>query len=69
MFAKGKAVAAVRSEQEIQQTQQLALSVVTLEAQVSRLAELLANVISDTKGRVEKKQAQVRVSPVCAAFC
>lgn len=38
---------------------QLALSVVSLEAQVARLAELLANVISDTKGRVEKKQAQV----------
>lgn len=58
MFAKGKAVAALRSEQELQQTQQLALSVVSLEAQVARLAELLANVISDTKGRVEKKQAQ-----------
>jgi hypothetical protein len=38
---------------------QLALAVVQLEAQVTRLAELLANVISDTKGRVEKKQAQV----------
>jgi hypothetical protein len=38
---------------------QLALSVVQLEAKVTRLAELLANVISDTKGRVEKKQAQV----------
>jgi hypothetical protein len=42
---------------------QLALSVVQLEAQVTRLAELLANVISDTKGRVEKKQAQVCVQP------
>lgn len=38
---------------------QVALSVAQLEAQVSRLAELLANVISDTRGRVEKKQAQV----------
>lgn len=38
---------------------QLALSVAQLEAQVTRLAELLANVLSDTRGRVEKKQAQV----------
>ncbi len=29
-----------------------------LEAQVARLSELLANVISDTRARVEKKQAQ-----------
>jgi hypothetical protein len=37
----------------------VALSTAKLEAQVGRLADLLHNVISDTKGRVEKKQAQV----------
>jgi hypothetical protein len=38
---------------------QHALAAAKLEAQVSRLVELLANIISDTRGRVEKKQAQV----------
>jgi hypothetical protein len=40
---------------------QHALAAAKQEAQVSRLVELLANIISDTRGRVEKKQAQVRV--------
>lgn len=44
---------------------QAGLAVAKLEAQVSRLVELLANIISDTKGRVEKKQAQVGVHAVC----
>ncbi|KAF8066290.1 hypothetical protein HT031_002613 [Scenedesmus sp. PABB004] len=58
LFAPGKAVAAVKSEAELLQQQQAALAAAQLEAQVSRLGELLANVISDTRGRVEKKQAQ-----------
>ncbi len=29
-----------------------------LEAKVSKLAEMLSTVVADTKGRVEKKQAQ-----------
>jgi hypothetical protein len=43
---------------------QHALEAAKLEAQAARLAELLANIISDTRGRVEKKQAQVR-RPAC----
>lgn len=39
---------------------QTGLAIAKLEAQVTRLVELLANIVSDTKGRVEKKQAQVR---------
>lgn len=38
---------------------QTGLAVAKLEAQVARLVELLSNILSDTKGRVEKKQAQV----------
>eukprot|EP00878_Enallax_costatus_P015542 GHUV01016279.1.p1 GENE.GHUV01016279.1~~GHUV01016279.1.p1 ORF type:complete len:477 (+),score=184.94 GHUV01016279.1:401-1831(+) len=59
LFAKSKVVAtAHRSEEELKQQQQTGLAVAKLEAQVTRLVELLANIISDTKGRVEKKQAQ-----------
>eukprot|EP00879_Flechtneria_rotunda_P009192 GHRR01009625.1.p1 GENE.GHRR01009625.1~~GHRR01009625.1.p1 ORF type:complete len:514 (+),score=175.71 GHRR01009625.1:1274-2815(+) len=58
LFQRGKVVQANRSEQETKQRQQTALSVAELEAQVRRLVELLANIISDTRGRVEKKQAQ-----------
>jgi hypothetical protein len=37
---------------------QVAKGVALLEARATKLAELLANVISDTKARLEKKQAQ-----------
>jgi splicing factor 3A subunit 3 len=34
------------------------LGVAQTEAQITRLAELLANVVRDTRGKVEKKQSQ-----------
>jgi hypothetical protein len=62
------AAAAAAAAVDYTSVSQLALSVVQLEAQVTRLAELLANVISDTKGRVEKKQAQVRACAASGGF-
>lgn len=57
LFAPGVNVAG-KSEKELAKQEQHALAAAQLEAQVSRLVELLANIISDTRGRVEKKQAQ-----------
>ncbi|KIY97134.1 Splicing factor 3A subunit 3 [Monoraphidium neglectum] len=57
-FAKGSALAAARDEAALAKRRAAAWEACALEGKVRRLAELLANVVSDTKGRVEKKQAQ-----------
>lgn len=58
LFAKGSALAAGRDEASLARRKESAWQACVLEGKVSRLSELLANVVSDTRGRVEKKQAQ-----------
>mmetsp|Transcript_40482 Transcript_40482/g.89949 ORF Transcript_40482/g.89949 Transcript_40482/m.89949 type:complete len:508 (-) Transcript_40482:699-2222(-) len=59
LFAKGVvAPSAQRSEEDIKKLQEGAFQVALLEARTQQLSELLRQVLADTKGRVEKKQAQ-----------
>lgn len=51
-------VAQSRSEEDTRKAEQGALQVCFLELRIQRLAEILSQVIADTKGRIEKKQAQ-----------
>ncbi|KAI8468016.1 MAG: splicing factor 3a, subunit 3 [Monoraphidium minutum] len=58
LFAKGSALAGPRDEAALAARAEAAWAACVLEGKVGRLGELLANVVSDTRGRIEKKQAQ-----------
>lgn len=58
LFAKGFTPAAVQTEAERERQTAQARAVALLEAKASKLCDMLASVIEDTKGRIEKKQAQ-----------
>ncbi|GBF95619.1 splicing factor 3A subunit 3 [Raphidocelis subcapitata] len=58
LFSKGSALAAARDEAALAKRREAAWGACALEGKVARLGELLANVVSDTRGRIEKKQAQ-----------
>lgn len=57
-FAKGVAPPSSVSAEDAARQQANARQAAVLEAKVSKMAEMLSSVIADTKGRVEKKQAQ-----------
>ncbi|KAL4446223.1 hypothetical protein ABPG77_003030 [Micractinium sp. CCAP 211/92] len=58
LFAKGAAPAALQSEAERERQAAAARAVALLEAKAAKLCEMLSSVLEDTKGRIEKKQAQ-----------
>ncbi|PRW61113.1 splicing factor 3A subunit 3 [Chlorella sorokiniana] len=58
LFAKGAAPAAVQSTEQRERQAAAARAVALLEAKASKLCEMLGSVLEDTKGRIEKKQAQ-----------
>lgn len=58
LFAKGTLPAATKSAAKQEQRVAAARTVALLEAKARRLCDMLSSVIEDTKGRIEKKQAQ-----------
>ncbi|KAI3432859.1 hypothetical protein D9Q98_010442 [Chlorella vulgaris] len=58
LFAKGAAPAAVQSVATRERQSAAARAVALLEAKASKLCSMLSSVLEDTKGRIEKKQAQ-----------
>jgi splicing factor 3A subunit 3 len=58
LFAKGSMPLASQSAEERERAAAAARATALLEAKAARLCAMLSSVIEDTKGRIEKKQAQ-----------